>query len=172
MSRLLSRRHHCARGAEKGVMGGVLVTVDSKRLVRAAFGATIFVFAVGTPLSWWQGHEPYPALVMPAFPLYKGTVVRTEATCTVRFADGHAAPISFYDLLPPTPVEPTSIISASFKDGEWTTDPERRAWLFARVAERFPDQRPTGMDITWQMTTYSAAPPQHRPIKTVHVDFR
>ena len=155
----------------KGVMGGVLVTVGSKRLVRAAFGATILVFAVGTPLSWWQGHEPYPALVLPAFPLYEDAVVRTEATCTVRFADGHTAPVSFYDLLPPTPVEPTSIISTSFQDGESISDPETRAWLFARVAEQFPDQRPTGMDITWQMTTYSAVPPQHRPIKTVHVDF-
>jgi hypothetical protein len=145
--------------------------VGDQRAARVAFAIALVVVAVGTPLSWWQGHEPYPALVMPGFPLYKGAVVRTEPQATVHFADGQTAPVSLAELLPPTPLEATSLVTTAFKNDEWTHDPDALAWLNSQLRQHFPGREPTAMDITWQRVTYDSLAPKHDPIQSVHVDL-
>ena len=144
---------------------------NSKRAPRVAFAIVLAVFAVGTPLSWWQGREPYPALVMPAFPLYRGTVVRTEADGTVHFEDGQSAPVSFYNLLPPSPLEPTSVVARTFNNDEWPADAEIVAWLRTRLEREFPGRTVTAIDVVWRLKTYGGGSSNPDPIRSLHIDF-
>lgn len=144
---------------------------DGKRAARVAFALTFAVFVIGTPLSWWPGHEPYPALVMPAFPLYKGAVVRTAADATVSFRDGQTASVALDRLLPPTPLESTVVAARTFNNDEWTRDPRIVAWLRERLERQFPGRSVTAIDITWDLTASGDPSFTTEQVRTTHVEF-
>lgn len=133
---------------------------------------TVVAFVLlGLPLARLLEREPYPAIIMPAFPLHNGETVRSQAAITIRFADGRPAVVAFRDILPETRFDPTELVSTTFQDDEIVADPEITEWLRARIAGRFPGRAPAAADIEWRATVYRGAQRTHRPIGTIRVEF-
>ena len=148
-----------------------MVKLDAKLRIRAVFATTLVVFAVEL-LCFVRGNEPYPALIMPSFPghpLHDGVLVHTEPAIGIRFTDGRTTSVPFNTILPPSPLDSSSVFRAGFFGD--VTDPDTVAWLRSRICDQFPGETPDSIDITWRVAKYSDGPTRYTPVRTIRVDF-
>ncbi|BBZ60120.1 hypothetical protein [Mycolicibacterium monacense] len=158
------------------------MTRTSKRTVRIVFAATfVWIALLQYGLFAIDRMEPYPALVLPGFPahcpgclLETGEPATQEPELLVRFADGTTQRVPTETVLPPGPSVRLIAFTTAYKNDGFTSDPEAVAWLKSRIAERFPGEAVSGLDIVWRKATYKAADEsaiEYEPSHTIHVNF-
>jgi hypothetical protein len=158
------------------------LTSSTTRTVRIVFAVTFLWIAIGQYVFLGvEREEPYPAVILPGFParcpgclLETGVAAANEPQLIVRLSDGRTQQVAVDRILPPGPSVQLMVFTAAFEDGRVASNPAAVAWLGSRIADLFPGEGVSGLDIVWRRATYhgaDASSTTYTPGSTIHIDL-
>jgi hypothetical protein len=105
------------------------------------------------------GHaEPYPALMMPAFPGTRtaadGSIGVGSVEIAARFRDGATSPLPMRTLLDPMPSATMMTVVEWALRCQPPVASETRQWLRTRLDALYPLKHTTGVDVRWFNDSY------------------